>query len=132
MAFVLSKRSKDNLRGIHPLLQKLVAQVCATTQLQFCITEGLRSPERQKELVAAGKSRTLKSRHITGHAFDFAPMPGGKVSWNWGDFLPLVEEFEATAKQLGIQITCGARWTSFPDAPHVELDPKKYPMPTKA
>jgi peptidoglycan L-alanyl-D-glutamate endopeptidase CwlK len=40
--------------------------------LDFSITEGLRTKERQKELFSAGKSQTMNSRHLTGKAVDIA------------------------------------------------------------
>ena len=81
MTYALGQRSLDRLKGVHPDLQKVVRRAIELTPIDFTITEGLRTLERQKTLVAAGASQTLKSRHITGHAIDFAALVGGEVRW---------------------------------------------------
>lgn len=126
----LSDRSIKNLSGVHEDLVKVVkraAELATEAGLDFAITEGVRTLARQRQLVAAGASTTMKSRHLTGDAFDFVPYVGGEPSWKWPAFWPLVEIFEKAAKELGIAIECGARWRKFPDGPHVQLSHKVYP-----
>ena len=54
MAFKLSTRSKERLIGVHPDLVKVVRRAIELTDIDFGVTEGLRSLEKQKELVAKG------------------------------------------------------------------------------
>lgn len=125
--YKLSKRSLDRLQGVHPDLVKVVQLAITRTPIDFAITEGLRTVERQKELVAKGASKTMNSRHITGHAIDFACFVGKEVRWDWALYNQVGPVFEECAKELGIPIVWGGRWRSFPDGPHVELDRRTYP-----
>jgi peptidoglycan L-alanyl-D-glutamate endopeptidase CwlK len=45
------------------------------------IQEGLRTRERQVEVVARGASRTMRSRHLAGHAVDLVALGGSEISW---------------------------------------------------
>ena len=127
MPYALGQRSLDRLKGVHPDLQKVVRRAIELTPIDFTITEGLRTLERQKTLVAAGASQTLKSRHITGHAIDFAALVGGEVRWDWPLYGKIAEAFKAAAAELGVPIIWGGDWKSLRDGPHVELDRKRYP-----
>lgn len=127
---MLDKTSLARLKRVHKDLVDVAMHAHELAQakgLDFRITEGLRTIERQKELVAAGASKTMNSRHLTGHAFDFVPIVGGAVNWKWPAFWPLVEVIERAAYESGVEIECGARWKRFPDGPHVELSRKVYP-----
>lgn len=127
---MLDKTSLARLKGVHADLidvAKHAHELAKEKGLDFRITEGLRTIERQKQLVAAGASKTMNSRHLTGHAFDFVPMVAAKPNWKWPAFWPLVECMERAAYELGVEIQCGARWVKFPDGPHVELSRKVYP-----
>ncbi|MDN0092724.1 M15 family metallopeptidase, partial [Yersinia ruckeri] len=68
-------RSENNLNGVNPALVKVVRRALELSPVDFGVTEGLRTIARQKELVAAGKSQTMNSRHITGHAIDVFAYP---------------------------------------------------------
>ena len=124
---MLTERSLKALQGVHGDLVRVVHRADELTDLEFVVTEGLRTMKRQRELVAAGASSTLRSRHLTGHAIDFAPLlPDGTITWKWPAFWPIVEAFEKASKELSIPIECGARWKKFPDGPHVQLPWKGY------
>lgn len=124
--FYLSRRSKNNLRGVHPDLVAVVKRAIQITKVDFVVTEGLRTIERQRQLKAAGASRTLNSRHITGHAVDVAALVGRDVRWDWPLYDKIAKAFKAAAAELGIAITWGGDWT-FKDGPHFELDRRRYP-----
>ena len=79
MNFRLSQRSRKAMEGVHPDLVRVIEDAIATTPIDFMITEGLRTTQRQAALVRAGASRTLKSRHLTGHAVDVAALVDGQV-----------------------------------------------------
>lgn len=124
---MLNERSLKALTGVHPDLVKVVHRADALTTLEFIITEGLRTKERQRELFAKGLSKTLNSRHITGHAVDFAPILYGTVSWKTPAFLPIAAAFKQASTELRIPIVSGGDWKSFKDYPHIELSRKAYP-----
>ena len=66
---------------MHPDLVRVVERAIQITTQDFRVQEGLRTRERQAELVARGASRTMNSRHLTGHAVDLVALGGGEVSW---------------------------------------------------
>lgn len=123
----LDKRSETKLAAVHPDLAKVVRRAAVLTDCPFIVTEGLRTMKRQRELVAAGASKTLRSRHLTGHAIDFAPLVGGKVTWKWPPFAVVAAAFKRAAEEQGVPISWGGDWRTFKDGPHIELDRKSYP-----
>jgi peptidoglycan LD-endopeptidase CwlK len=127
MTYVLGARSRARLNGVHPDLVRVVELALTYSPHDFTITEGLRSVARQRELKAAGASQTMNSRHITGHAIDFAVLVGGKVRWDWPLYGQVAEAFKRAAKELKVPIIWGGDWKSLRDGPHVELDRRKYP-----
>jgi len=120
MSYKYSKRSKDNLRGVHPLLRKVFKELIKKTPIDFIITEGVRSAKRQKQLVKEKKSWTFNSFHLYGLAVDIVPLIDGNISWDLDDFLPIIEELEAIALKEDIDVRSGyAMWGK--DAPHFQL-----------
>jgi peptidoglycan LD-endopeptidase CwlK len=122
MPYVLGKRSKERLEGVHPDLVAVVERAITISNVDFTVLEGLRSKERQKELFAKGASKTMNSRHITGHAVDLAPWP---ISWEKEEFIPIVKAMRQAAEELGIDVVHGHDWGW--DSPHHELSRKTYP-----
>lgn len=125
--FRFSKRSKDNLNGVHPDLVKVAERALEITPIDFVITEGRRSPSRQEVLYKSGASSTLNSRHITGHAIDFAALLEGKVEWAWPLYEQIGKSFKQAAKDLGVRVVWGGDWKKLRDGPHIELDRSEYP-----
>lgn len=83
---------------------------------------------RQKELMKEGKSKTLNSRHLTGHAVDIVPLVNGVIPWkDWSAFGSVAKAMKKAAEQLGISINWGGDWVSFRDGPHYELCREVYP-----
>ena len=125
----LNAKSVGRLVGVHPDLCKVVL-TASQSGTPFFVIEGKRSPERQEMLVAAGKSRTLNSRHIHGMAVDLgvSTLDGG-VSWHRDDYKMLALTVKSAAIQLGIPIVWGGDWISFFDGVHFELDRRFYPDP---
>ena len=120
--FKLSEKSLQRLTGVHPELQAVVKRAIEITPVDFLVVEGLRTKERQAYLLDAGKSRTMKSYHLTGHAVDIAPIVDGKVSWEWKYFHILNEAMQQAAKELGVKLPWGGSWKTFPDGPHFQID----------
>ncbi len=106
----LSARCELRLAGVHEDLVRVVRNAAEGGAL-FRVTEGLRTPERQRQLVAEGKSQTLDSRHITGHAVDVVPLDSaGNVSWAWTLYFPLADAFRAAAIAEGVPVIWGGAW----------------------
>lgn len=127
MSIILGQRSLSRLQGVHPHLVEIVKRAALLSDLDFTVLEGLRTIERQKQLVANGASKTMKSRHLTGHAVDLAPLIDGKVSWDWPLYHRLAPIVKKAAADLGYPITWGGDWRSFRDGPHWQLDWGAYP-----
>lgn len=127
MSFRLSQRSRDRLKGVHPDLVAVVEAAIQRTPVDFMVTEGLRTPARQAQLVRAGASRTLNSRHLTGHAVDVAAWVGGEVRWDWPLYPRIAEAFKAAAIATGAPLIWGGDWPRLRDGPHFELDRGAYP-----
>ena len=126
MTFALGTKSKERLKGVHPDLVKVIEEAIKESPLDFSITEGLRTRERQQELFSAGKSQTMNSRHITGHAIDFAVLRDGEITWDFKYYQLVADHIKAVAKKLDVPITWGGDWVSFKDGPHIELHRSKY------
>lgn len=125
--FMLSARSLTALAGVHPDLVKVVHRAIELTEVDFIVTEGRRSLVRQRELVAQGASKTLNSRHITGHAVDVVAYQNGKGNYNAEAMRAISKAFKAAAAELQVPIDWGGDWKSFKDTPHFELNRKVYP-----
>ena len=115
------------MQGVHPRLVALVREAITLSPVDFMITEGLRTPERQAALVRAGASRTQNSRHLTGHAVDVAAMVDGEVRWDWPLYPRIAAAFKAAAARQGTAIVWGGDWPRLRDGPHFELDRKVFP-----
>jgi len=116
--FRFSKRSRDALRGVHPDLVRLVERALEITAVDFVVLEGLRTKARQAELVAAGASETMDSRHITGHACDLGAWLG-TVRWDMGLYYQIAEAMQRASKCLGIPIRWGGAWARLDDTSEV-------------
>lgn len=127
MSFGLSVRSRARLQGVHPALVGVLEAAILTTPVDFMVTEGLRTPERQAALVRAGASRTLNSRHITGHAVDVAAVVDGAFRWDWPLYPRIAEAVKAAAKARGVSVVWGGDWPRLRDGPHFELDRRVFP-----
>ena len=124
--FKLSSRSIRNLSGVHPLLCTLAYMSLSRSPFDFGITSGVRTVEQQKELVAAGRSQTMKSNHLTGHAFDIVVYVDGKVTWDLKFYEAVSEVIKECAAEIDESVQWGGDWTSFIDGPHFQLDPNQY------
>jgi len=117
----LNARSLTNLEGVHPDLVRVVK--LAAEREPFIVTEGLRNLTRQKQLVAAGKSWTLNSRHLTGHAVDVVD-PDAR--YDIPDMDKIAAAMKAVAKECNVPIDWGGDWKQR-DTPHFELSRTAYP-----
>ncbi len=127
MAFAFGARSLARLKGVHPDLVRVMTRAIGCSPIDFSVIEGVRTLARQKQLMAAGATRTMNSRHLTGHAVDIAPYVGGSIRWDWPLYHQLALVVKKAAADLEVPITWGGGWTSFKDGPHWELPWKSYP-----
>ena len=122
MGFKLSQRSLDKMIGVNPKLVEVVKLAITKSPLDFSVSEGLRTVERQKELVAQKKSQTMKSRHIVGEAVDICVLVDGKANWDFENYRKVADVFKECAKELNTKITWGGDWTSLKDGPHFQIE----------
>ena len=148
----LSARCELRLAGVHPDLVRVVRRAAEGGAL-FRVEEGLRTVERQRQLVAKGASQTMASRHITGHAVDLLPLVDGQPTFNWDFYFPLADAFRAASIAEGVPVVWGGAWGQemaeyatakagqaayvarmreqgrkpFLDGPHFELARARYP-----
>lgn len=125
MSFVFGRRSLENLNGVHPDLMSCAQYAIRHSTHDFTVIEGLRDIERQRELVAKGMSRTMNSRHLTGHAIDVWPFPAPKREVTKKDFILIIDAFRKASDELNIPLEFGIDWGW--DAPHIQLPRKQYP-----
>lgn len=116
---------------MHTDLILVVGRAICLSECDFSVVEGRRSLERQIELVGEGKSKTTKSRHLTGHAVDVVPWLHGRTEWEaWHLFERISKAFKQASQELGIPIVWGGDWENFKDGPHFQLDWSSYPLPS--
>lgn len=126
-------KSKKILAEVQDPLRRLIYEVAKRYPTNFFIvTEGMRSLDRQRELVAAGASQTMKSRHLTGHAVDVAMYILTEehqllLRWDWPLYANFAQLVQSVSKDMAIPIVWGGGWKTLKDGPHFELDRAVYP-----
>lgn len=139
----LTQRCQQRLIGVHPDLVLIVTAARELCKTNFIVLEGVRTLAKQREYFAAGKSKTMNSRHLpslarglpalVSHAVDLAPMVDLDgdgdldLSWNARDFKPIADAMKAAAAKLRLTIEWGGDWKSFVDCPHFQLPRGQYP-----
>lgn len=142
MAYSLGATSRARLVGVHPDLVRVVERAIQISPQDFSVLEGVRTPKRQRELYAQGRTKpgnvvtwTLTSNHFVtpdgyGHAVDLVPHP---VDWEgpvrFPKFDAIAKAMFAAAAELGVPIRWGADWDRDgkprerreTDSPHFEL-----------
>ena len=111
----LNVRSEKNLVGVHPDLVTIIRRAAEITTIPFVVIEGVRTKERQAQLVKAGASQTMNSRHLTGHAVDLAALVGEEIRWDWPLYDKIAKAMEFAANQLTLPVEWGGNWKSFKD-----------------
>tara|TARA_R100000329_G_scaffold83154_1_gene70627 strand:+ start:1967 stop:2344 length:378 start_codon:yes stop_codon:yes gene_type:complete len=123
--YKFGKRSRERLRGVDARLINVLNELIK--MMDVTVIEGLRSAERQKELLAKGATKVKYSKHMEGKAVDIAPYP---IDWEDRDrFYYMGGMVRGIGKQLGIDIRFGGDWDSdgetkdnnFDDLVHIEL-----------
>ncbi len=120
--FSFSKASLDKMNGVNSKLVILMKEAIKSSPYDFKITEGLRTVERQKELVKTGKSKTMNSYHLKGKAVDIAVLINNNVTWDFKYYKEVANHIKEIAKKLGYVITWGGDWKSLKDGPHFQIE----------
>lgn len=126
--YKLGKRSLKNLKGVHPDLERVVRRAIQITKQDFTVIEGRRTVARQRELVRKGFSKTMNSRHITGHAVDVVPYPiAHRLSYPNYKWKRVANAMKQAAHELGVDLDWGADLWKGWDKPHFQLSWRNYP-----
>ncbi len=110
MTYVLGSISLKELNGVHEDLLAVVNRAIEITPQDFSVHDGMRTLDEQKELVKRGVSKTLNSRHISGHAVDLVPYINGKLRWEWEPIYVIADSVRLAAKELSIPLRWGGAW----------------------
>ena len=110
MSFKLSQRSLDRLDSVDPDLIKVVKYAIGVTKVDFGVIEGVRTLEKQKELVAAGASKTMNSKHLKGLAVDLMAYVGGRGCWELKVYDDIADAMKQGDIEYGVPIVWGASW----------------------
>ena len=120
---MFSQRSLKALEGVDGRLRAILDE--AIRVYDFTVLEGVRSREKQAEMVEKGASKTMESKHLDGLAVDIAPHP-----IDWEDikrFTYLAGIVVGIAHSMDIPIRWGGNWDrdneilsdqKFDDCPH--------------
>jgi len=108
--FKLSQRSLDNLENVNPYLVGVVKRAIEITKVDFGVIEGLRTPESQRELVQAGASKTMMSKHLEGKAVDLMAYIGSRASWELNLYDDIADAMKRAAQELQVPIRWGGAW----------------------
>lgn len=108
--FKLSNRSLSRLEGVNSHLVKVVKRAIELTSVDFAVTEGLRTLERQQKLVAQGRSQTLNSKHILGNAVDLTAWVDGEPCWELNVYDEIADAMKKAAIENNVPIRWGGSW----------------------
>lgn len=115
--YALGDRSLSKLAGVKAELVACVKLAITLTVQDFAVNQGQRTLAQQKAAVAAGNSRTLKSKHLlqpdgTVWAVDLVAWVNGTVSWEFNRYGAIAFAMDQAATQLGFaqHIRWGCAW----------------------
>ena len=111
MAYKLSTRSQERLMGIEPELKEVVYEAIKVTKIDFGVIEGLRTEEKQKQLVESGASQTMKSKRLEGRAVDLMAYLNGRGCWEVNVYDEIADAMKQAAIEEDVPVRWGAAWT---------------------
>ena len=97
--------------GLEPELKEIVYEAIKVTKVDFGVIEGLRTEEKQKQLVESGASQTMKSKHLEGRAVDLMAYIGGRGSWELSVYDEIADAMKEAAIKVDVAVRWGAAWT---------------------
>ena len=121
MTYKLSQKSLDRMKGVDDSLVRVIKRAIEITPIDFSVLEGIRTLERQKEIMAAGFTQTMKSKHLIGRAVDLGALKDGVITWDKQPYVDISKAVKQAANELQIEIRWGGDFKSFFDGPHYEL-----------
>lgn len=110
MTFKLSQKSLSKLEGVDPRLVKVIKRAIEVTEVDFTITEGLRTRATQALYVKQGKCQTMNSKHLEGLAVDLAAWVNGTINWNFDYYFKIANAVRKASIELGIRVKWGGAW----------------------
>jgi len=116
----LSKRSRKELVGVHPILAFAVTEAIKRTKQDFMVLDGVRHDNEQAKLVARGVSKTMNSFHLYGLAADLVAWVEGKPSWEEKYYAEIARAMKEVIKEHDLDIEWGYdKWNW--DLPHWQI-----------
>jgi peptidoglycan LD-endopeptidase CwlK len=116
MTHQLSQKSLERLAGVDERLVACVKRAIEITTVDFAVTEGLRTKERQIELFNKGASQIKDGgTHVEGIAVDLVAYLGDRISWE----LNLYDEIADAMKQAAIELDLPLRWGAAWNVPDI-------------
>lgn len=108
--FRFSKRSLDVLNTVDQRLYDLANRALLYSEIDFGVISGLRTKQEQEHLMAIGASKTMNSKHLTGHAIDIMAWIDGRPCWEVGPYRLIHPAFEVAAHEIELPIKWGGEW----------------------
>jgi len=109
MAYKLGKGSLRKLEGVDERMVAVVKYAITVTKQDFSVICGLRTIEEQRELVAKGASKTMKSKHIDGLAIDLMAYCSGD-RWELNLYDEIADAMKEGARACDVKVCWGASW----------------------
>lgn len=122
----------ERLDGVHEDLVRVIKAAVPKLPFDILVVQGRRNKQEQAKYVATGRSGTMNSRHLTGHAVDISPLIEGALVQDWPLYYQIAPVVKEVAKKLDVDIEWGGDWKRPKDGPHWQLSWKKYPVITVA
>lgn len=134
VTFKFSQKSLNRLNGVHPDLIKVMKEAIKISQIDFGISQGVRTKQEQQALFDQGRktpgkivTNTLDSKHLPqkdgyGHAVDIACYLNGNITWSEKYYFEVADCVIECARKLNVPILWGGNFNgSFRDYPHYEI-----------
>lgn len=108
--FTFGRKSESELIGVKPALVAVTRRALFYSNQDFIVWDGLRTREEQARYVAAGTSKTMDSKHLTGEAVDAVPWVEGRPLWEWPYVWSIAEAFRLAGRELDTPLIWGGVW----------------------
>lgn len=110
MTYHLGTKSLAELNGVDHRLVSVVKRAIEITEVDFAVHDGIRTVEEQRQYVAKGTSKTMRSKHLEGRAVDLVPWINGKLRWEWGSIYHIAAAMVLAAREKGVKLRWGGAW----------------------
>lgn len=110
MAFKFGEPSLRELEGVNQVLTAVVHRALELSEIDFAVTDGLRTREEQTILLEKGATHTLNSKHLTGEAVDLVGYIGGKPRFEFVPACAIAKAMRQAAKEMNVPLRWGCAW----------------------